>query len=304
MILKIVMTLGVISFAAVAVSPRARLFAVWLLGRNAGCSVQNTLNSHENLLRTKQAEADLTAHSRVIQTEPSGFELIDTPRGQYWASRHEPLIGFLLAEQQSEIYGDVTHGVQPGDIVLDCGANIGVFTRSALSRGARLVIAIEPAPLTVEALQRTFAQEIAGGRVVVYPKGVWDRPATMDLTETVPGTMTANSVVFRSSTPRKTYKVPLTTIDLIVDELHLPRVDFIKMDIEGAEKWALRGATQTIKKFRPRMALSTEHLPDDAVAIPQVVKTIWPDYRFEPPAGACSDHFLSVISDVLIFQPK
>jgi len=304
MLLKIVMTLVVISFAAAAVSPQARLFAVWLVGRNAGCSLANTLQSHETLLRFTEASAEMATLSHVIQIEPSGFELVDTPRGQYWNSRHEPLIGFLLAEQETEIYGDLTHGVRPGDIVLDCGGDIGVFTRTALFRGARLVVAIEPAPSSVEALQKTFAREISDGRVIVYSKGVWDQVTTMDLEVSNGGTMSGSSLVIHDALRPGKIKVPLTTIDLLVEELHLPRVDFIKMDIEGAEKWALRGAAQTIKRFRPRMALSTEHLPDDASAIPQTVKAVWPGYDFEPPAGACRDHFLSVTSHVLIFRPR
>jgi hypothetical protein len=52
------------------------------------------------------------------------------------------------------------------------------------------------------------------------------------------------------------------------------------------------------------MALSTEHLPDDATAIPRTVKTIRPDYDFEPSAASCRDEFLFVGSNVLLFQPN
>ena len=301
---RIVTILVGIVFVAMAVWPKMRLFAVWLAHRNAGCSLAATLNSNEELLRFTKLWADLDALSHIIQKEPSGYELLDTPRGWYWTSRHEPLVGFLLAEQETQIYGDPVHGVHPGDIVLDCGADIGVYTRTALFRGAKLVVAIEPAPSSVDALRRTFEREIAEGRVIVYPKGVWDKVDTLDLEVSNGGTMSGSSLVTHDTSRPTKIKVPLTTIDLMVEELHLPRVDFIKMDIEGAEKWALRGGTQTIAKFRPRMALSTEHLPDDATAIPRTVKTIRPDYDFEPSAASCKDQFLSVDSNVLLFQPK
>ena len=278
--------------------------AVWLMHRNDGCSLQASLNSHDQLLRFTEYEHSLGALSHVVLTEPSGFELVDTPRGQYWNSRHEPLMGFLLAEQATEIYGDAAHGVKPGDVVLDCGADIGVFTRTALSRGAKLVVAVEPAPSSIEALRRTFQKEIAEGRVIVYPKGVWDRVDTLDLEVSDGGTMSGSSLVTHDERRPSKIKVPLTTIDLMVEELKLPAVTFIKMDIEGAEKWALRGAARTIKRFHPRMALSTEHLPDDAYAIPRTVKAIYPDYHFEPTAASCKDQFLSIKSNVLMFQTK
>jgi FkbM family methyltransferase len=293
-----------VTFATMAAWPKARLFAVWMAHRSDGCSLQATLNAHEELLRFTKYTAELGAASRVIQREPSGYELVDTPRGQYWNSRHEPLVGFLLAEQQTGIYGDARHGVQSGDVVLDCGADIGVFTRTALMRGAKLVVAIEPAPSSVDALRRTFQSEIVAGRVIVYPKGVWDKVDTLELEVSVAGTMSGSSFVTHDELRPSKIKVPLTTIDLLVEELHLPRVDFIKMDIEGSEKWAIRGGTQTIRKFHPRMALSTEHLPDDSYAIPSTVKAIRQDYDFEPTEASCKDQFLSVNSNVLLFQPK
>ena len=60
-------------------------------------------------------------------------------------------------------------------------------------------------------------------------------------------------------------------LDAIVARFGLPRVDFIKMDIEGSEKQALAGAAQTLKRFKPRMALAAYHKPEDPAAIPALV---------------------------------
>jgi predicted RNA methylase len=56
-----------------------------------------------------------------------------------------------------------------------------MFTRTALARGPSLVIAIEPAPRTLDALRRNLQSEIREGRVVVYPKGAWDHDSEMEL---------------------------------------------------------------------------------------------------------------------------
>jgi hypothetical protein len=65
----------------------------------------------------------------------------------------------------------------------------------------------------------------------------------------------------------------------MVAELHLDRVDFIKMDIEGAERHAIAGARTTIRRFHPCMALCLYHLPDDPLVIPAAVRSIDPNYQ-------------------------
>ena len=79
--------------------------------------------------------------------------------------------------------------------------------------------------------------------------------------------------------------VELITIDELVEELTLDRVDFIKMDIEGAERNALRGAAETIKRFRPKLAIATENLLDDIYSVPAEVYAAVPDYI--ETSGAC-----------------
>ena len=51
----------------------------------------------------------------------------------------------------------------------------------------------------------------------------------------------------------------------------MPRVNFIKMDIEGAERNALRGAEATLRHFRPMLVIATENLADDIEVIPSAV---------------------------------
>ncbi|HEY9142093.1 MAG TPA: FkbM family methyltransferase [Bryobacteraceae bacterium] len=281
--------------------PPARLAAVWAVGRCQGCSFQDSVNSHALMVNTERAGEEIGAASKVIQTDANGFELVETPMGRYWTVPHDRFLKFTLGEEKLEIYDRDVVSVKPGDVVLDCGANVGVFTRTALDRGAKLVVAIEPAPNTVICLRRNYEKEIAAGRVIVVPKGVWSHPDVLELAQGDAGNTTGDSFVFGRNRQDK-IKVPLTTIDILASELALPRVDFIKMDIEGSEKDALRGAAQTILKYHPRMAISSEHLPDDTTAIPRTVNAIWSGYsvRF----SSCHDHLLTIQPQVLLFQPK
>jgi FkbM family methyltransferase len=247
-------------------TPLGQAVAIAALGQ---CSFDQVRDGEHFQLRMGRVKTAMWEGSHKIR-EDGKYQLWSTPQGEFWyQGPFGNLDAFVLAEEQFDIYR--TERIKPGAIVLDCGANYGTFTRRALNRGAAKVVAIEINHDIQEALRRTFANEIREGKVVVYGKGVWDRETELDLR--------GDSVVVERNGPP--VRLPVTTIDQIVAELQLPSVDFIKMDIEGAEKNALRGARATLLKFSPVMAISAEHLPDDAQAIPAQVKELAPGLRME-----------------------
>jgi hypothetical protein len=60
----------------------------------------------------------------------------------------------------------------------------------------------------------------------------------------------------------------------------LSRIDFIKLDIEGAEASALRGASRTIREDKPRLAISLYHRLQDFYELPLLLRGLNPGYRF------------------------
>jgi hypothetical protein len=96
--------------------------------------------------------------------------------------------------------------------------------------------------------------------------------------------------------------VPLRTIDSLVETLALSRVDFIKLDIEGAEKKALAGGRQTLNRFHPRLAIAMEHLPDDPIAIPAAINSMGLNYVTI--CGPCQGNGFSVYPATLYFTPR
>jgi FkbM family methyltransferase len=254
------------------------------LGKRAGiCTIAQSFQS----VRISEMQASgaerLRRAAHVLQRDRKEFNFWQIAGATYWVpAQSEDAIAYDLAEQERDIYGTGETAVHNGDVVLDCGANVGVFTRKALNAGAKTVIAIEPGPENVECLRRNFSREIAEGRVMVYPKGVWDRDDILEL-KVDPRDSARDSFVRinESKEHLEVVRVPLTTIDKLTRELNLPRVDFIKMDIEGAEQKAIGGARQTIARYRPRMALCIYHLQPDPVMIPKLVREIVPDYRMQ-----------------------
>lgn len=69
-------------------------------------------------------------------------------------------------------------------------------------------------------------------------------------------------------------------IDSFAVEKRLPRVDCIKMDIEGAELEALKGAASVISRFKPKMAISAYHKPEDSWTLARYIRSLRPDYEF------------------------
>lgn len=260
------------------------VFSHYFGGRTGNCNLAESFEG-EALSRLEANNVnEIRLASRVTRTD-NRFSLWSTPLGDYWMpTASKDSIIYDLAEQKRNIYGT---GIRHGDIVLDAGANVGVFTRKALWAGASKVIAIEPGPENIECLRRNFAAEIAQGRVVVYPKGVWDKDDVLKLG--IDPEDSARDSFVRPSDHSQFIEVRLTTIDKIVEELGLPRVDFIKMDIEGAEPNAIQGARQTIAKSRPRMSLCIYHVRGHETLIPKLVHDVVPDYQVKKTCLCAAD---------------
>ena len=283
---------------------KAPLFwAIYQTGRANGCSLDRALDVERQLDRMSHEAERMNRESKIVERDSAGLNRWTTPWGTFWAPK-DTSVPFLLAEQSLRVYGDGPRRVQPGDVVIDCGANVGTFTREALNAGASKVVAVEPSEGNVESLKRNFAAEIAAGRVVVYPKGVWHREEVLEFSSYDNSALDSFVMKDRphSETKARIVRLSVTTLDKIVAELKLETVHFIKMDVEGAERHALRGAVATIAKFRPRMAVATENLEDDPAVVPEVVKEVAPGYLKE--CGPCAlGSITKMRPDILYYFP-
>ena len=73
--------------------------------------------------------------------------------------------------------------------------------------------------------------------------------------------------------------LPMHAIDTLVINGEIKRVDFIKLDVEGSELSALKGASGTIRKFSPKLGISLYHKPNDIFEIPLFIRNNFPDYK-------------------------
>jgi FkbM family methyltransferase len=168
-------------------------------------------------------------------------------------------------------YGDVKINV--GDWVVDGGACEGFFTHHALKCGAN-VLAVEPVPRLAEALRLTFAKEIHQGRVRVLEGALSDADGPLHLT------ILANEIYSASLGTSGTQIVSAYSLDSILFRHKMvPTIDFVKMDIEGAEVAAIRGATMLLHQIHPRLSIAVYHDFLNAKTVKSLIYAAHPQYQ-------------------------
>ena len=175
----------------------------------------------------------------------------------------------------------------PGDYVVDGGAWVGdaacVFSNAVGPEGK--VFAFDPLDVHIEVL-RYNARHFACPNVTIMPFGLADHNFASGACQAA-GYNPGFSVRGKSA--------PLRTLDNCVESGEIDRVDFIKLDIEGSEFDAIRGAAGVIEKFRPRLAISLYHLPDDLFRIILHLKERHPFYRM------FLDHYTIYINESVLY---
>jgi len=113
-------------------------FARLVWKRDQRCSVRDAWAAVDGNRRLCERIGEIADGSRVLETDPAGFELVEAEGKKYWIPlRNRLALAEMIGEQETDVYGTTGRGVRQGDIVLDCGANVGVYTRRALDAGAR-----------------------------------------------------------------------------------------------------------------------------------------------------------------------
>ncbi len=270
-----------------------------LVDRGADCPLGQTLRAAWHAAR---GEKGVNVASQFVERSDEGYELHRTPAGNFWIPPGNlGSLAYLLVERQRQPMRDQ---VKSGEVVIDCGANIGFFTREALNAGASKVMAIEPLPQNAECLRRTFAREITEGRVIVEQRAAWEKEASLELTALPENSEMATVVLEREliqgGMKYIKIRVPATPIDTMVRQRGLVRVDLIKMDIEGAERHALEGASWTVRSYKPRLSLAAYHLGDDVHVLTSIAARLRPDYVRR--AGGCIINRGRCVPESLYFQ--
>jgi FkbM family methyltransferase len=151
--------------------------------------------------------------------------------------------------------------LSPGDVMIDAGANIGLFSvLAAAGVGPRgHVIACEPSSATMSLLRENIVRN-GFDWVELREVALAERPGRLEMQMFEPGSGFSSFAPADASRAR-TVEVEVTTLDRVAGGL-LERTRLVKLDVEGAELRALQGAGALIERARPDfiVELEPEHL--------------------------------------------
>lgn len=166
-------------------------------------------------------------------------------------------------------YFDVLSPVQ-NEIFVDAGAYNGDTIRDFLNwtgKNYKRIYAFEP-NMDMVPIIRDFLSNERLEDVVFTPQATWSEQAELNFFK--------DASASRVGRGGRT-KVRAIDIDSIVGD---DKVTFIKMDVEGSELHSLIGACSTIRKNKPRLAISVYHHPEDIVEIAEYILELNPEYKF------------------------
>lgn len=160
------------------------------------------------------------------------------------------------------------------EIVCDCGAYDGTtelqiqeWTKGTYSK----IYAFEPNEINCDVCEEFYKKNNLEN-IELIRKGIWSENKTLYFS------VEDKSTGGRLSEKEGVESVQVATIDSVVDPNE--RITYIKMDIEGAELEAIKGAKETIKRCAPKLAICIYHRQDDLWKIPRYILGLNKKYRF------------------------
>lgn len=220
------------------------------------------------------------APSEIIHHPEATVVITSRP---YHAAMKRQLLGLGVSEErivdigawvEAEVYPsayfdlmELPHDDQ--EVFLDVGSFDGKtaeYFRDWAGNRYKKIYCFEPDPENQEKIRaRLFDKE----NVVIVPKGAWNCETQLHFF--------ANGRESSYLDDQGESVISVDSIDHIVAE---DRPTFIKLDVEGAELAALQGAKDTIRRHRPKIAVSIYHKPEDIFTLPDLLLTYHSDYRF------------------------
>jgi FkbM family methyltransferase len=207
-----------------------------------------------------------------------------------------PGVACAYVQKQYEYrHGSVVCKAEPGDVAIDAGGCWGETTLYFAHEvgGSGRVLSFEFIPSNLSVLRRNLeANPALATRIELVENPIWSHSGrALYYVDWGPGSrVTADPGRYPGAGQCTT-----VSIDDVVVARQLARVDFVKMDIEGAELEALRGAERTLRTHCPKLAISVYHQLSDFVTIPRYLESLDLGYSYY------LDHHTIYLNETVLF---
>jgi FkbM family methyltransferase len=189
-----------------------------------------------------------------------------------------PLYSFAMILSESRprhwhYYEIPQTAIVPGDVVVDCGSAEGFFAFKHQHTASHIFV-LEPLPLFVDSLQQLFHKK---NNIVILPVAAGDTCEKAYIHVTA-GETILNGTIGPHSNNGNAVEVDVVTLDSLFAEKGI-RIDYLKADIEGFEENMIRGALETIRASKPKIAITTYHEGQNYETLIALVKGVVPEYN-------------------------
>lgn len=188
---------------------------------------------------------------------------------------------YIPIASHQEYFHPLVHP-EKGDIMIDGGVSDMVGSQKDFAKAVGPqghVFGFEPIPAMARAAAKTLAPF---ANYHLQCAGLADKPGKAVFEE-----MRDSSHLSAKADVQNGIECDMETIDEFCRKNHLGRIDCIKLDVEGAELAALKGAENTVRKCHPKLIICLYHKPVDMYEIPLYLKSIAPEYHFLLTHSSC-----------------
>jgi FkbM family methyltransferase len=159
--------------------------------------------------------------------------------------------------------------IEKGDILLDIGTAEGLFPLTVIDKCDHIYM-IEPSRTFYKCLEKTFAKQV--DKITIFNTAIGNEDGMISFDEnSLDGMITATTT--QESSPMSIQKV-----DTLFNKGQ--KITYLKADIEGFEAEMLKGAEQTIKANKPKIAITTYHTQNNPDEIIALIKSFVPEYHY------------------------
>lgn len=170
-------------------------------------------------------------------------------------------------ENDWHYYQYKTTTIENDEILLDIGTAEGLFPLAVIDK-CKHIYMIEPSKIFTSSLKKTFDAFQDKTTIINTAVGAIDDEVFFNEDSLDGQVSTSNS---------GNHKIKLSKIDTLFQDI---KITYLKADIEGFEQEMLLGAAETIKRNKPKIAITTYHKENDPKKIIDLIKSYVPEYNY------------------------